>query len=67
MRLNNLCGVTLLVFLTIGCSVTYRAQIYSIPSDLQVNEFQGQGEAVSIKNEAREGVVPNRKNITYAG
>ncbi len=58
MRLNNLCGVTLLVFLTIGCSVTYRAEKYAIPSYLQVNEFQGQGETVSIKNEAREGVVP---------
>ncbi|MGZ3578328.1 MAG: hypothetical protein ACXU98_04845 [Syntrophales bacterium] len=67
MRLNNLCGVTLLVFLTIGCSVTYRAQIYSIPSDLQVNEFQGQGEAVSIKNEAREGVVPMGRTLPMQG
>jgi hypothetical protein len=67
MRLNNLCGVTLLVFLTIGCSVTYRAEIYSIPSYLQVNEFQGQGEAVSIKNEASEGVVPIGRTLPMEG
>jgi hypothetical protein len=47
--------------------VTYRAQIYSIPSDLQVNEFQGQGEAVSIKNEAREGVVPIGRTLPMEG
>lgn len=40
MRLNNLCGITLIVFLTMGCSVTYRAEIYPIPPYLQVNEFQ---------------------------
>ncbi len=67
MRLNNLCGVTLLVFLTMGCSVTYRAEIYSIPSYLQVKEFQGQGEAVSIKNEAKEGVVPIRRTLPTEG
>ncbi len=67
MRLNNLCGVTLLVFLTMGCSVTYRAEIYSIPSYLQVKEFQGQGEAISIKNGAREGVVPIRGTLPMEG
>ncbi len=67
MRLNNLCGIMLLVFLTIGCSVTYRAGIYAIPDYLQVNEFQGQAEAVSIKNEAREGVVPIGKTLPMEG
>ena len=57
MRLNNLCGVALLVFLTMGCSVTYRAVREPIPPFLQVDEFQGQGETISIKNEAKEGVV----------
>ena len=50
-------GVALFLYLTTGCSVTYRARIYPIPPDLEV-EFQGEGEAVSIKNEAKEGVVP---------
>jgi hypothetical protein len=47
--------------------VTYRAEIYSIPSYLQVNEFQGQGEAVSIKNGAKEGVVPIGKTLPMEG
>ena len=67
MRLNNLCGVTLIVFLTIGCSVTYRAVIESIPPYLQVNEFQGQGEAISIKNEAQEGVVRIENTLPIGG
>ena len=67
MRLNNLCGVTLIVFLTMGCSVTYRAGIYPIPPYLQVNEFQGQGEAISIKNEAREGVVHIENTLPIGG
>ena len=66
MRLNNLCGVTLIVFLTMGCSVTYRAEIFPIPPYLEVNEFQGEGEAISIKNEAREGVV-HIKNTLFVG
>jgi len=66
MRLNNLCGVTLIVFLTMGCSVIYRAEIYPIPPYLQVNEFQGQGEAISIKNETREGLV-HIENILHVG
>jgi len=57
MRLYSLYGVTLFIFLTMGCSVTYRAGIEPIPPSLQVDEFQGQGEAISIKNEAKEGVV----------
>ncbi len=67
MRLNNLCGVTLLVFLTIGCSVTYRAVLDPIPPSLQVNEFQGQGEAVSIKNEAKEGLMPIGRTLPMEG
>jgi hypothetical protein len=47
--------------------VTYRAEKYAIPSDLRVNEFQGQGEAVSIKNEAREGVVPIGRTLPMEG
>jgi hypothetical protein len=66
MRLNNLCGVSLLVFLTISCS-TYRAEKYAIPSYLQVDEFQGQGEAVSIKNGAKEGMVPIGKTLPMEG
>ncbi len=57
MRLNILFGVTLFVFLTTGCSITYRAGIYPIPSDLKVKEFQGQREAISLKSEATEGKV----------
>jgi hypothetical protein len=67
MRLTNLCGVTLLVFLTMGCSVTYRAGIYPIPPDLQVNEFQSHGEAVSIKSEAKEGLVPIGRTLPMGG
>lgn len=67
MRLYSLYGVTLLVFLTMGCSVTYRAEIYSIPSYLQVNEFQGEGEPVSIKNEAKEGVVRIQNTLPIGG
>jgi len=67
MRLKNLCGITLLVFLAVGCSVTYRAGIYAIPDYLQVNEFQGEGEAVSIKNEGREGMVPIGKTLPIGG
>jgi hypothetical protein len=67
MRLNNLCGVTLIVFLTMGCSVTYRAEIYPIPPDLQVNWSQGQGEAISIKNEAREGLVHIENTLPVGG
>jgi len=67
MELKNLCRVMLLVFLMMGCSVTYRAKIYPIPSYLQVNDFQGQGEAVSIKNEAREGVVPIGRTLPIGG
>ena len=52
-----LVAVTSFVFSMAGCSVTYRARIYSIPPDLEV-EFQGWGEAVSIKNQAKEGIVP---------
>ena len=66
MRLNKLCGVTLIVFLTMGCSEIYRAEIYPIPPYLQVNEFQGQGEAISIKNEAAERVV-YIENILHVG
>lgn len=56
MRLNILCGLTIFAFLTTGCSITYRAGIYPIPSDLKVDEFQGEGEPVSINSEAIEGV-----------
>jgi hypothetical protein len=56
-RLSILYGIALFVFLTAGCSVTYRAGISPILPYLQVNEFQGQGEAISVKNEAREGVA----------
>ncbi len=55
-----LIAVTSFGFLVAGCSVTYRAKIYPIPTYLGVNEFQGQGEAVSIKNEAGGGLVPMR-------
>ncbi len=55
MRLNIFCGLTILAVLTTGCSVTYRAGIYPIPSDFKVNEFQDEGEPISIKNEAAEG------------
>ncbi|HVP76646.1 MAG TPA: hypothetical protein VMV04_02015 [Thermodesulfobacteriota bacterium] len=67
MRLYSLYGVTLLVFLTMGCSVTYRAAMEPIPPSLQVDKFQGQGEAISIKNEAREGVVPIGKTLPMEG
>ncbi len=67
MRLNILCGLTIFILLTTGCSITYRAGIYAIPDSLQVNEFQGQGESVSIKNEAREGMVPIGKTLPMEG
>ncbi len=67
MRSFNLYGVTLFVFLTMGCSVTYRAVIEPIPPSLQVDEFQGQGEAISIKNQAREGVVPIGRTLPMEG
>jgi len=57
MRLNIIFGVTLFVFLTTGCAMTYRAGIYPIPSDLQIKEFQGEGEAISFKSEPIEGVI----------
>jgi hypothetical protein len=57
MRLNILWGGTLLVLLTTGCSLTYRAGIYPIPPDLRVREFQGQGEPIAIKNGAKDGKV----------
>jgi hypothetical protein len=57
MRLTILGAITLFVFLTAGCSITYRAGIYPIPPDLKVKEFQGRGEAISIKNGAIEGKV----------
>jgi hypothetical protein len=37
--------------------MTYRAGIYPIPPDLKIKEFQGEGEAVSIKSGAIEEVV----------
>ncbi len=67
MRLNILYRLTLFVFLTAGCTVTYRAGIYPIPPDLQVNEFQSQGEAVSIKSEAKEGLVPIGRTLPMGG
>ena len=57
MRLNILCGLMIFAFLMTGCSITYRAAIYAIPPDLKVKEFQGEGEPISIKGEAIEGVV----------
>jgi hypothetical protein len=48
-------GVTTFAFLMTGCSITYRAGIYPIPSDLKVKEFRGEGEFISINNEAAEG------------
>lgn len=66
MQLNKLCGVTLIAFLTMGCSEIYRAEIYPIPPYLQVTELQGKGEAISIKNEAGEGVV-HIENILHVG
>lgn len=62
-----LAGVTSLVFLITGCAVTYRAGVYPIPPDLKVNEFQGEGEAISIKNGAREGVVPIGRTLPMEG
>ncbi len=55
MRLNILYGLTLFVFLTTSCTITYRAGIYPIPPDLKVKEFQGQGEAISIEGKAKKG------------
>jgi hypothetical protein len=55
--LNILLVVTLFVFLTTGCTVTYRAEIYPIPPDLKIREFQGEGEVISVKSKAKEGVV----------
>jgi len=66
MQLYNLCGVTSLVFLMTGCSMTYRAGIHPIPSDLKVKEFQGEGEPISIKSEAIEGVVFAGKSSAYS-
>ncbi len=56
MRLNILCALTIFALLMTGCSITYRAGIYPIPADLKVNEFQGEGEPISINSEAIEGV-----------
>lgn len=50
-------GITLFVFLTTGCAKTYRAAIYPIPPVFKVKEFQGQGEAVSIRSEPMEGEI----------
>lgn len=60
-------GVMLFLLLTSGCSVMYRAEKYAIPPYLEVNEFQGEGEAVSIKTEAREGVVPIGRRLPMEG
>ncbi len=56
-----LVAVTSFVFLVAGCSMTYRPRIYPIPPDLYVEEYQGRGEPITIKNEANEGVVPIEK------
>ena len=66
MQLYNLCGVTLLVFLMTGCSMTYRAGIHPIPSDLKVKEFRGQAEAISVKSEGTEGKVLIGNIIPYS-
>ncbi len=60
-------GFVLILLLTTGCSVMYRAEKYAIPPDLEVNEFQGQGKTISIKNEAGEGMVPIRKTLPMEG
>lgn len=51
------CGLTLFVLLTTGCAWTYRAEIYPIPPDLKIDEFQGEGKAISIESEPIQGWV----------
>jgi hypothetical protein len=50
-------GLAVTVLLMTGCTLTYRAGVYPIPPDMKVKEFQGKGEAISIKSAAIEGVV----------